>query len=257
MPCGPTGSRSGQPVSAVVAGERGALAAEAGVVLVRSGLAVEARADHDEVGLDRGQRVVVEAEAAHRARREVLGDRVGPLDDEPAHELDRLRVLQVEGDVALADVEAVEHRRALEPVRVLRPQRVDAQEVGPALRLDAQHGGAVLDEVARGDRAGGARAELDDVDAVPRRTARRGPRGHRRAARRERPAAVDRRRGRRGGRPARPRRRRCGRRRSCRGNRSMSPTGPKKSRDASCVLAMISRGELAGASMRLVSHARS
>ena len=82
---GPAGER-------VVARERRALAAEPGVVLVRPGLAVQARAHHHEVGPERDERVVVETEALHRARREVLGDRVGPLDDEPAHELDRVRL---------------------------------------------------------------------------------------------------------------------------------------------------------------------
>ena len=42
-----------------------------------------------------------------------------------------------------------------------------AQEVGSGARLDAQHDGAVLGEVAGGDRSGRARAELEDVDAVP------------------------------------------------------------------------------------------
>ena len=120
MPYGPDGFAIGPAGEGVVSRERGALAAEAGVVLVRSGLAVQARADHHEVGLDRGERVVVETEALHRTRREVLGDRVGPLDDEPPHELDRSGLLEVEREVALADVEAVVHRRALEPVRVAR-----------------------------------------------------------------------------------------------------------------------------------------
>ena len=166
---GPAGER-------VVAAERGALAAEAGVVLVRTGLAVEARADHHEVGLDRGERVVVEAEALHRLGRVVLGDRVAPLGDEPLHERDRFGLLQVERDVLLADVEPVVHRRALEAVRIVGRHRVRAQEVGPRLRLDAQHGRAVLDEVARRDRAGRARAELEDLQALPRAPARRAAR---------------------------------------------------------------------------------
>ncbi len=81
---GPAGER-------VVARERGALAAEPGVVLVRAGLAVQACADHHEVGLVLGERVVVEAEALHRARREVLGDRVRPLGDESSVRAPRLR----------------------------------------------------------------------------------------------------------------------------------------------------------------------
>ena len=104
----------------------------------------------------------------HRARREVLGDRVGPLDDESPHERDRVRVLEVERDVALADVQAVVHRRAFEAVRVVRTERVHAQEVGPRLRLDPQHRRAVLGEVARRDRARGARAELQESNAGPR-----------------------------------------------------------------------------------------
>ncbi len=41
------------------------------------------------------------------------------------------------------------------------------------------------------------------------------------------------------------------------GSCSYSPSGPKKSRAASCALARISRGELIGASMRFVSQASS
>ena len=130
---------------------------------MRSGLAVQARAHHHQVGLQLDQRVVVEAEAAHRPRREVLRDRVGPLDDEPSHERDGVRMLEVERDVALADVEPVVHRRAFESVRVVGTECVHAQEVGPRLRLDPQHRRAVLREVARRDRARGARAELEDV----------------------------------------------------------------------------------------------
>ena len=98
---------------------------------MRTGLAVEARADHHQVGLDPRQRVVVEAEALHGAWGVVLGDRVGPLDDESLHDLDGRGVLQVQRDVALAHVEAVVHRRAFEAVRVVGPEGVDAQEVGP------------------------------------------------------------------------------------------------------------------------------
>ena len=146
MPLGPTGSRSGQPVSVVVARERGALTAEAGVVAVRSGLAVEARAHHHDVRTDFGERVVVEPEAAHRARCEVLRDRVGPLHDQAAYERDGIRLLQVERDVALADVEPVVHRRALEPVRVVR---------------------------ARARTRGGSRAATSTPPAAPSRRARR------------------------------------------------------------------------------------
>ncbi len=53
-------------------------------------------------GFDRDQRLVVEAEAAHGLGREVLRHGVGPLDNEAAHELDGLRVLEIQGDVELA-----------------------------------------------------------------------------------------------------------------------------------------------------------
>ena len=111
----------------------------------------------------RGERVVVEPEALHGPGREVLGDGVGPLVDEAPHERDRVGVLEVQRDVALPDVQRVVHRRALEAVRVVGPERVDPEEVRAAPRLDPQHRGAVLDEVAGRDRAGGARAELEDV----------------------------------------------------------------------------------------------
>ena len=78
-------------------------------------------------------------------------------------------MLEVERDAPFPDVEAVEHRRAFEAVRVVGTERVHPQEVGPAARLDAQHRRAVLHEVTGRDRARRSRSELDDVRAVPRR----------------------------------------------------------------------------------------
>ena len=208
----------------VVAPECGALTAESGIVAMRSGLAVQARAHHHHVGFQLDQRVVVEAEAAHRARREVLRDRVGPLHDESSDERDGVRMLEVERDVALADVQAVVHRRAFESVRVVGTECVHAQEVGPRLRLDPQHRRAVLREVARRDRARGARAELQQSNAGPRLPAlgrRVGPSG---------PPTTDARPGRAGA--ASPSAARTTT--NERGNRSMPSTGPKNSRAASC-----------------------
>ncbi len=147
---GPTGQ-------VVEARERRALAAEAGIVAVRPGLAVEARADHHEIGLVDDEVVVREPEAAHRPRREVLADGVGPLDDEPLGERVSVGMLEVERDGALAAVERVEH------VGVV----AGAEEVGPARRLDPHDRRAVLGEVPRGDRPRRPRPELEDPRPRP------------------------------------------------------------------------------------------
>ena len=133
-----------------------------------TGLALETGAQHHEVGSRRRERVVVHAEAAHRLRREVLRDRVGPLEREALGDLDGSRVLHVEGDAELADVQRVEHVAALEPVRVLGGQRVGAQEVRPGLGFHLDDRGAVLGEVTGGDGARGTRPELEDPGASPR-----------------------------------------------------------------------------------------
>ena len=104
----------------VEARERGALRSEAGIVAVRPSLTIHARRDHHQVALLRRERGVVESEAAHRLRREVLRDRVAPFEREALRDIDGPRVLHVEGDAELAGVQRVEHVAALEPVRVLR-----------------------------------------------------------------------------------------------------------------------------------------
>src|SRR5262249_24721220 len=76
--------------------ERRALRAEARIVLIRPGLAVQTRGDHYEVGLEPDERLVVEAERSHRAWREVLQDGVGPLEHQTLHDGYGVWVLQVE-----------------------------------------------------------------------------------------------------------------------------------------------------------------
>ena len=166
--------------------------------------------------------------------------------------------LRLKRDVALPDVQLVVHRRALEPVRVVGSERVHAEEVGSAPRLDPQHRGALLDEVAGRDRPGRARAELEDAHpgpGAPPGVARPGRGPARRCASRAAP-----RRRRRSGRDA-PGRRRA----TCvagvadlherREERPDVADRRRRSRGrASCSLARISGGEFAGASIRLVSH---
>ena len=84
---GPDGLAVGPAGQEVESGEGGALTTEPRVVAVRTGLAEQAGAQHHQVGLVSGQGVVVEAEALHRTRREVLGDGVGPLVDQAPGEL--------------------------------------------------------------------------------------------------------------------------------------------------------------------------
>ena len=206
--------------------------------------------------------VVVEPESPHRPGREVLGHRVGPFDRESPDQFDGLRVLEVERDVSFPDVQAVVHRRPLEAVRVLRSERVDAQEVGPARALDPQHRRPVLGEVPRRDRPRRARPELQDPQPVPRRPTS-GVGAIVAAIRREshqrvgeevvEPRAGAGADGRAGA--ASPSADRMTT--NDRGKRSSSPTGPKNPRASSCALANTSRGELVGASIRFVSHAMS
>ena len=58
-------------------------------------------------------------------------------------------MLEVEQHVTFRGVEAVEHGRAFEAVRIVGSECVDPQEVGSTFGLDAHNGGAVLGEVPR------------------------------------------------------------------------------------------------------------
>ena len=113
VPYGPIGSRSGQPVRWLKPDERRALAAEAGVGRSRAGLAVQAGADHDQVGAFLHQRRVVEPPLRHRAGREVLGDRSRPSASRRATRDARGR-RQVERDRELVGVEHGEVLAAVE-----------------------------------------------------------------------------------------------------------------------------------------------
>ena len=116
-----------------------------------TGLAEQAGAEHHQVGLALAERVVVESEALHGLGREVLGDGLGPFVDQAPGQPDAPRVLQVERDAELADVEGVEHLRGVEAGGGVRAQEIRA---APGLELDDR--GPVLGEVAGGDGAGRA-----------------------------------------------------------------------------------------------------
>ena len=111
------------------------------------------------------QRAVVEPEAPHGPGGEVLGHGVGPA-DQPLGQGHPFGVLQVEGQPELAHVQGVEHVRPLEPAGI-PAEPVGAQEVGPRPRLDPDHGGPVLGEVADGDGPGRPRPELEDLGPGP------------------------------------------------------------------------------------------
>ena len=158
---GADGLAVGPAGQVIEAGERRALPAEARVVALGARLAVQARADHQQVGALLHQRGVVEPPLRHRAGREVLRHRIGP-EREPARDRHPLGAREVERHGELVGVQHREVVRAVEAAGRVGREAQRAQEVGALPRLDADHGRAVVGEVARRHRAGGAAAELED-----------------------------------------------------------------------------------------------
>ena len=129
----------------VVAAERGARA-----VLERTRVQV----DHGRV--DRAHLLVLDAESLGRAGAHVVGDDVGRL-DQPPQRVGRGRVLDVEGQVALALVDA--HAHVVE-----RPGRVIAG------RVDRDHVGTEVGEQLRRPRSRDREPEVEHAHACERAT---------------------------------------------------------------------------------------
>ena len=120
----------------------------------------------DDVGLDRLQLLVGEAQAREHAGGEVLGDDVGD-GDELAQQLLAALGAQVERDAELLDVVVVEAAADLDAAPLVDERRRAAQDVPRALAhrvLDADHLGAERGEEPGGARAGELPAEVADAD---------------------------------------------------------------------------------------------
>src|SRR5690606_38139971 len=93
--------------------QRRTRAVDAPLARERTGLTVDAARRHDEAGMRPGQRRVAEPELVHRARREILDDRVGPA-EQRLDDLARLGPLEVERETALRRVQMREPRLVVE-----------------------------------------------------------------------------------------------------------------------------------------------
>ena len=106
------------------------------------------------------QCLVTQAHAGGRARRQVLHQHVGVL-QQLAEDFKRLRPLEVEGQAFLGAVGPHEVRSLAFDARV-----VGAGEVTRAGALDLDHAGTEVGELARAERRGDGMFEGDDGDAV-------------------------------------------------------------------------------------------
>ena len=134
----------------------------AGAVLPGSGPPERRDRAVDEPGVDRGQRVVAQAEALHRARPEILDEHVRAL-HQIAEDVGALRGLEIERQIALVAIDDQVRRRL--PALVRRP----------GARLVARAGVFHLDDVGphvgQEHAAEGPRQdtrEIDDADTVER-----------------------------------------------------------------------------------------
>ena len=127
--------------------------------------------DHDHIGIDRDERVVVQSELLHDTRREVFDDHVG-LRGKTQCQLATCLRRQVKGDVALVQVGPLPQRAAFVPIvavaeqgtRVAMPIRtlngLDLDDVGPegaqvAGEIGARPEGAEVEYLQARERAGG------------------------------------------------------------------------------------------------------
>ena len=123
------------------------------------GLAVAGDRAIDDVGPDRADVVIAEAEARHDARPELLDDDVGTLDQRAQPRARRL-VLQIERHAFLAAVEHGEIGAVGAPFRAVGPHLLAA-----AGALDLYHFRAGLGEDQSRHRPRQERAEIENGDA--------------------------------------------------------------------------------------------
>src|SRR5207302_1111814 len=116
----------------------------------------------DQPRVDRGQRVVAEAELVHHARPEVFPDHVRGL-HEALHDLEGVGLPEIERDAALVAVHREEAGRHL-PLRPLALEELVPRLVAVA-RLDLDHVRAEQRELVRAVRTGEVAREVEDPDA--------------------------------------------------------------------------------------------
>ena len=132
-------------------------------VAVGAGLAEAGEGAVDDAGVDRGDGLVVDAEAVHDARAEALKDDIGAT-DELVKDLAGGLVLQVEGDGALAAAEGVVGGGAFRSLGV--GGRAGAELGGDAGNgLDEGDIGAEVGEEHGAVGAGREAGEIEDFDA--------------------------------------------------------------------------------------------
>src|SRR5262245_17015090 len=134
----------------------------AGAVLARSGAPERRDRAIDEARVERGQRVVAQAEALHRPRPEILDEDVGAL-DQIAEDLGALRRLQIERQVSLVAVDHEVRRRL--PALVGRP---GTRLVARARVFHLDDVGAHVGQEHAAKGPGQDAREIEDADTVER-----------------------------------------------------------------------------------------
>ena len=130
-----------------------------GVARLGAGLPVGRQGHHDDVGLDLAELRVAQAEAVHHAGPEVLQHHVGDA-HQVVGQFQGPRLLEVEGDGALAGVDLLKGRRGF-AVHGVRPPR-DVQSRG---RLDLDHIGAQRGQDHAGKGTRGVHGKIGDANA--------------------------------------------------------------------------------------------
>src|SRR5207249_8995458 len=99
---------------------------------------------------------------AHDVRREALDDDVRPGGESP-RDVAGLGLREIEREPVLRRVPAGVELAALDSRLPLVPRRSEAHDVEPRVRLDADHGRAVVGEVLDRDRADADPGEVEDL----------------------------------------------------------------------------------------------
>ena len=140
----------------------------------RAGDAVRRCAQHDQLRVPRQEDLLVEVELLEHAWAEVVEHDVAAR-DELEEQLASAFGVELDGDVELVGVRAVEHRAPLPPLRLAHRSRgVEPDAVGTLRRLDVDH--LRPEDAARvpDDRPGPERGEVDDANAGERQRRRGG-----------------------------------------------------------------------------------
>ena len=130
------------------AGQRQVVDIVPGAVLIGAGLAVAGDRHIDQPRVDRLQRLIAQAQARHDTGAELLEQDVMAL-DQLTHNLQRLGLLEVQGQAALVAIEVGVAGRGATIMG-----RQHTQQVHPRGRFDTQHLGAHVRQHQGGKRAG-------------------------------------------------------------------------------------------------------